>query len=128
MPLPLAAVRCTASDSGESALMTRRRGGQKTWKPGSEAEPGFQPLRAVLTQWTQGQHLPGVRPGRNWPMSQAGPTVTLPQRVYRHLVAAFATHSAEWIARAITRNPQHPDAMHPGSAMSAAGAAVIADN
>jgi hypothetical protein len=28
--------------------------------------------------------------------------------------AAFAVHSAEWITRAIQRNPQHRDVLHPG--------------
>lgn len=47
-------------------------------------------------------------------MPQTGPTITLPRNVYRHLVAAFAAHSAEWITRMITKNPPHRDAMHPG--------------
>jgi len=47
-------------------------------------------------------------------MTQTGPTVTMPQRVYRQLAAGFAIHSAEWITGIITRHPQHRGALHAG--------------
>jgi hypothetical protein len=61
-------------------------------------------------------------------MPQTGPTVALPQRVYRQLVAAFATHSAEWITRMIQRDPQHRDAMHPGDPFGTVFAWIWQDN
>jgi hypothetical protein len=61
-------------------------------------------------------------------MPQTGPTITLPRNVYKHLVAAFAAHSAEWITRAIMKNQAQRDVMHPGDPFGAVLAWIWEDD